>query len=489
MLPTMQIDLYKAFMGRALHPDVTETYANYINRSGNYCPDNKLGGVVSVGMQAFIKDYLMNEFNTEFFDLDRDTAVAMHRTVLSAMLGYEVSVDHLEALHDLGYLPLRVKTVPEGTIVPYGVPTFTLASTKEGFEWLTTSLETVTSCENWGISTSATTAANYRLNFLRAAVKTGIDPSFVMFQGHDFSMRGMMGRHAAASSGFGHLCSFAGTDTVPAVLFAMKYYNANIDTELIGAGVNATEHSVTCSWQNEGELAFYRHLMHEVAPTGILSLVFDTWDFWGGVADILPTLKEEILARDGQIVIRPDSGDPVKILCGDPVARNENVRKGLVECLWDIFGGTTTPEGYKMLDSHIGAIYGDSITIERQLQIQKLLMAKGFAPSVVLGIGSFTYQMVTRDTHGSAVKTTSVVKNGVREAVFKAPKTDPGKKSAKGLLMVKRVDGVITLFNDVTEAEERTGMLETVFLDGKVVKETSLATIRARINKQLKELM
>ena len=569
MYPTLQIDTYKNFHPQAYHPDVTEVYSNFTNRNGKYAPNNKLGGVVNVGIQYFIKDYLLNDFSNSFFNLDRKDAVASHQRILSAMLGYQVDVSRLEELHDLGYLPLVIKTLPEGTIVPYGLPSFTVASTKDGFQWLTNAIETVMSSEIWMMQTSATTAANYRLNFLRVARKCGIPEEFVMFQGHDFSFRGMPGRHAAAASGFGHLTSFAGTDTVPAVLFAERYYNANVDTELVGASVNATEHSVTCSWQEEGELAFYRYLMHEVAPEGILSLVFDTWDFWGGVANILPELKEEILARDGQIVIRPDSGDPVEILCGINVraidvetedfdlwaayvaetldeemcdcldAENPhseqtgtfgfngkvfdvvyspdlnrhdktyyyidnygptvsyctftereltNVDKGLVESLWDIFGGTEK-NGYKFLNEKIGAIYGDSITIERQLQIQERLMAKGFAPTVVLGIGSYTYQMVTRDTHGSAVKATSVVKAGERMAIFKDPKTDPGKKSAKGLLAIYEDFDGLQLSDDVSEEEERGGLMEEIFRDGKLIKQTSLVNIRNLINSQLEGLI
>ena len=159
--------------------------------------------------------------------------------------------------------------------------------------------------------------------------------------------------------------------------------------------------------------------------------------------------------------------------------------KGLIECLWDIFGGTTTPKGYKLLDEHIGAIYGDAITLTRQRQILQRLMDKGFASKVVLGIGSYSYQYVTRDTHGSAVKATSVVKAGERLAIFKDPKTDAKKKSAKGLLKIERVNGELTLFDDVTEQEEAQGLLEVVFQDGKLVKETTLNEIRECINQQI----
>ncbi|MGF1769046.1 nicotinate phosphoribosyltransferase [Enterovibrio makurazakiensis] len=525
---SMQKDVYKEFHSRAYHPDVTEVYANYTSRSGKLSNVENCDKVAFVGLQYFIKSYLEEEWNA-FFNTEKAVAVANHKRIMSAMLGYSVDVKYLEDLHDLGYLPLRIKALPEGTLVPYLVPPMTIVNTKEGFQWLTNMIETVLSCENWPIQTSTTTSVAYLSVFKEFAEKTGLPMDFVPFQGHDFSFRGMFGKQAAAMSGFGHLASgLVGTDTIPAVLFAEKYYGANVDQELVGCSVDATEHSVTCSWIMEGEIEFFRYLMREQSPKGILSVVSDTWDFWTLVTDYLPQLKEEILQRDGALVIRPDSGDPVKILTGfsvSPVsdyaelfdnqnaAEQEAIRegyeaycwnskyygceeesrveleacevKGLIECLWDIFGGTVTDKGFKLLDEHIGAIYGDAITLPRQRQILQRLMDKGFASKVVLGIGSYSYQYVTRDTHGSAVKATSVVKNDERVAIFKDPKTDSKKKSAKGLLKVERSNGELVLIDDVSESEEKEGLLEVVFEDGKLIKETTLAEIRATIDSQI----
>tara|TARA_B100000768_G_scaffold59305_1_gene57335 strand:- start:760 stop:2355 length:1596 start_codon:yes stop_codon:yes gene_type:complete len=525
---SMQKDVYKEFHSRAYHPDVTEVYANFTSRSGELSNVENSDKVAFVGLQYFIKSYLQEEW-AEFFNSDKTVAVANHKRIMSSILGYPVNVKYLEDLHDLGYLPLRIKALPEGTLVPYLVPPITIVNTKQGFQWLTNMIETVLSCENWPIQTSATTSVAYLKVFNEFANKTGLPSDFVPFQGHDFSFRGMFGKHAAAMSGFGHLASgLVGTDTIPAVLFAEKYYGANVDHELVGCSVDATEHSVTCSWIMEGEIEFFKYLMKEQSPTGILSVVSDTWDFWTLVTDYLPQLKDQIMARDGALVIRPDSGDPVKILTGyrfSPVSEyselfqtqveaekeviangyeayrwngeyygfnsEQTIKlmpceiKGLIECLWDTFGGTTTNKGFKLLDDHIGAIYGDAITLKRQRQILQRLMAKGFASKVILGIGSYSYQYVTRDTHGSAVKATSVVKNGERVAVFKDPKTDTKKKSAKGLLKIERVGGELTLFDDVTDQEETQGLLEVVFEDGNLIKETTLGEIRELINQQI----
>ncbi|MDC9502188.1 MULTISPECIES: nicotinate phosphoribosyltransferase [unclassified Pseudoalteromonas] len=525
---SMQKDVYKEFHSRAYHPDVSEVYANFTSRSGKLSNIENNDRVAFVGLQYFIKSYLLEEWN-EFFKLDKATAVANHKRIMSSMLGYTVDVKYLEDLHDLGYLPLKIKALPEGTLVPYLVPPMTIVNTKAGFQWLTNMIETVLSCENWPIQTSTTTSVAYLKVFKEFAKKTGTPMEFVPFQGHDFSFRGMFGKHAAAMSGFGHLASgLVGTDTIPAVLFAEKYYGANVDNELVGCSVDATEHSVTCSWIMEGEIEFFKYLMKEQSPKGILSVVSDTWDFWTLVTDYLPQLKSEIMARDGTLVIRPDSGDPVKVLTGYKVSPVSDYKdlfetqkeaeadvinkgyeayrfngqyygfedsntielmecevKGLIECLWDTFGGTITAKGYKLLDDHIGAIYGDAITLTRQRQILQRLMDKGFASKVVLGIGSYSYQYVTRDTHGSAVKATSVVKAGERLAIFKDPKTDSKKKSAKGLLKIDRVNGELTLFDDVTEQEEAKGLLEVVFENGKIVKETTLSEIRTLIDTQI----
>lgn len=528
-------DAYKTYHPFAYKPGVSYAYENFTNRSNklsNIPEALEIGGVVHLGLQYVIKEFLIDRWNATFFCVDKKKAVAKYSRMVNSVLGKKVPVGHIEALWDVGHLPIEIKALPEGTIVPYGVPPFTIKNTIPGFHWVPGLLETLLSAELWPMSTSATTAFAYR----KAFEKTPIAKEMIPFMGHDFSYRGMFGSMAAAMSGFGHLCSFVGSDTYPAAEFAEYYYNADVEKELVMASVDATEHSVMCSYGTEGELESLRHLMTNVTPTGILSVVSDTWDFWKLVGEYLPALKDEIMARQGTLVIRPDSGDPVDILCGldysdvDTIQQitaegiylvqetNEFIKvvkanehglmkfeeisqyevKGLIESLWDIFGGTYVewapvddcytyrPQSYKLLDSHIGAIYGDSITLERQRQIHRKLMKKGFVPSVVLGIGSFTYQYVTRDTHGSAMKATSIVVNGERQAIAKDPKTDRKKKSAKGLIYVGRNDkGEIYMEDEVSEAREAEGLLQPVFRDGKLLVETSLKEIRALLVSQL----
>uniref|UniRef100_A0AB39AJQ9 Nicotinamide phosphoribosyltransferase n=1 Tax=Vibrio phage P018-4 TaxID=3229728 RepID=A0AB39AJQ9_9CAUD len=521
-----QTDFYKMFHKSAYHPDITKVYSNYTSRNGRLSnvKDNK--EVVFVGLQYFIKDVLIKEWNETFFNLPKYAAIRSIKRITDSCLGFDYDASHFEELHDLGYLPLEIKALPEGVSVPYGVPPVTFVNTVDGFQWLSNYIETSFSTENWLIQTSATTAREYLRNTIGAFDRAGLPHDLVPFMCHDFSMRGMGGRHAAAMSGFGHLCSFAGTDTIPAILFAEKYYNANVENELVGASVPATEHSTATSYitsmaeekgitKLEAEVEYVRYLMGKV-PTGILSHVSDSFDFWKFVSEGLPMLKDDILKRDGKLVVRPDSGDPVRVLTGyteDEVEYNDKTKswykkpyddsmfdsdgiyeaesvsewevKGLIECLGDIFGTTESPTGLKLLHDNIGAIYGDSITLERQKEIIKRLEAKGYAAMVVLGIGSYSYQYVTRDTHGSAVKATWVEKAGKGVDVFKDPKTDSKKKSAKGLLRIERENGKYMVYDQQTPEQEKQGLLETVFKDGKLIRETSLSEIRERVKQSL----
>jgi nicotinamide phosphoribosyltransferase len=239
------------------------------------------------------------------------------------------------------------------------------------------------------------------------------------------------------------------------------------------------------NYKQVAEAAFIKHLICNVYPEGVVSLVSDTFDFWGLVSEVLPRLKDTILNRNGKIVIRPDSGDPVDIICGTRVqfgVGDAPEEKGLIECLWDIFGGEINEKGYKVLDPHIGAIYGDSITYRRAAEILERLEHKGFSSdNIVLGIGSYTFQYVTRDTHGMAVKSTHAVINGESVPIFKEPKTDDGtKKSAKGYLMVVPKDGEFALVDQVSQEREEGGCLQTVFLNGELKIRTTLESIRRR---------
>jgi nicotinamide phosphoribosyltransferase len=481
--PLTAIDFYKADHRRQYPDGTTEIYSNFTPRTSRI-PSIK--GVIFFGLQYFIKEFLIDTWNNGFFRQPKEEVVSAYKRRMDTSLGKDsVPIRHIEALHELGYLPVKIKALAEGTYVPIGVPCLTIVNTRPEFFWITNYLETVMSSYLWKPITSATMAYEYKKILTHYAAKTGCEESFVQFQAHDFSFRGMSGLQDAALSGAGHLTSFVGTDSVPAIDFLENYYRADCENELIGCSVPATEHSVMCAGGQENEIDTFKRLINELYPSGIISIVSDSWDYWKVITEYVPMLKNDILKRTGKVVLRPDSGDPVKIICGDPNAViGAPEYKGSVECLWETFGGTITSTGHKLLDSHIGLIYGDSITLERAEEILRRLDEKGFCSgNIVFGIGSFTYQYQTRDTFGFAMKATSAVVNNERREIFKNPKTDNGtKKSAKGLLKIVHVNGKYILLDQQSEDEEKQGFLKEVFVDGKLLINDTLTNIRGRIN-------
>lgn len=559
------------------------------------------GKLVWVGGQAAIQE-LNESWHRTFFTQPKGVVLKEYAEFLLDYLGRELpTVDQMAALHDLGYLPLEFRSLPEGSLVPMGIPVFTVTNTLDDFFWLVNYHETPLSASTWKTATNATIAREYRKICEYYTKLTGCYDAFtVSVMCHDFSMRGMSGIEDAARSGIGHLTQFIGTDTLPAIPFAKRYYDA---TGLIGISVPATEHAVTsnnilsilaeledCTYEflSAEQKAIYRKMSaaHEdlrliaevmfvydlitrIVPNGIVSNVSDTYDFWGMLTRGYPYLKEVIMGREGfgpqpgKLVVRPDSGDPVEVICGKQIpsldVRDEDNRsdvedaivgwaygvyrddedlncvdtrevefgahlfrlpsgkvvsvliegykeynytchlrvagdyeeveltaemKGAIQVLYETFGGTITETGHKLLDSHIGLIYGDSITTKRAEEILRRLAEKGFASgNVVFGIGSYTYQCNTRDTFGFAVKATNSVINGEEVAIYKDPKTDSKKKSAKGRLFVfQNEDGNLELVDNVIASVEAAtaNMLEVIFRDGEFVKRVTLDEIRAR---------
>lgn len=473
-------DFYK-LSHRLQYPEGTEVvYSTWTPRASRLKDVNH---IVNFGQQAFIKNWLIDFFNEHFFERPKKEVVDEYKRILKHTLGVaNPNASHIEKLHELSYLPLSIKALPEGTIVPLRVPVMTIQNTHPDFFWLTNYIETLASCELWQAVTSATIANEYKTILSNYAMLTVGNTDFVPFQGHDFSMRGMSSIGSAITSGMGHLLSFSGTDTIPAIQGAEYLYNANVEKEMVGTSIPATEHSIQCAYGNDME--YLEKMITKVHPSGFVSVVSDGYDFWDVIGRVIPALKEKIMARDGRLVIRPDSGDPVLIVCGDPDGKTELERKGAVEALWDIFGGTITEKGYKLLDSHIGLIYGDSITLRRCEEICEQLRMKGFASiNCVYGIGSYTYQYNTRDTFGFALKSTLCIINGVEKQIFKDPKTDNGiKKSQKGRVVVlkdgdslKVVDGLG--LNDEVKGDQ----LIEIYRDGELLINDTFSNIRARL--------
>lgn len=481
MNPILLTDGYKVDHRRQ-YPDGTSlVYSNWTPRKSRL---EGIDHVVFFGLQYVIKKYIIEDFERDFFSRPKEEISKRYQRRINNYLGpNSVGIEHIEALHDLGYIPMVFKALPEGSTVPIRVPMFTMYNTLPEFFWLTNYFETLVSTLVWMPCNSATIAKEYREILDKYAAETSDAEAFVDWQAHDFSMRGMAGIEAAQLSGAGHLLSFTGTDTIPAIDFLENYYNADSDAELVGGSVAATEHSVMSMGTNSGELQTFKRLITETYPNGVVSIVSDTWDLWKVLTEYLPALKNEILARDGKVVIRPDSGDPADIICGKPNGKTEQEQKGVIQLLWDVFGGSVNSKGYKELDSHIGAIYGDSITLDRCKDMCQRLQANGFASTnVVFGIGSFTYQYNTRDTFGFAMKATYGEVDGEGREIYKDPITDDGtKKSAKGLIQIVKDGDTYAMNDQVSWDEEQKGELVEVFRDGKLLVDQSLSEIRARV--------
>lgn len=518
--------------------------------------------VVWFGIQAVMRE-VAGIWDASFFKKDKATVIRRYKRRMDTYLGEGmVDIEAMSRLHDLGYLPITVLSVPEGSRLNMNVPGYVIYNTVPEFYWVVNYLETFMSSLIWAMVCNTTIAYEYRRVLEHFAHLTGSPIEGVDFQGHDFALRGINNPQAAAFSNAGHLVFFKGTDTLPAIDFVEDMYFANADKEFLAASVVATEHAVATSnilyrlavklkelgkteadftadelntLKLEAEREFIIEAITIKVPKGIISLVSDSFDFWGVLTNVFPSIKAEILARQpdanglAKVVVRPDSGDPVEVICGVEiftvseisgmihagksitgkyVSVDGQIRKvvlerdgyeyvpveltpeqrGAVELLWETFGGTVNEKGFKVLHERIGLIYGDSITVARTEEIMRRLMKKGFASSNwVLGIGSYTYQHNTRDTFGFAVKATAVQVDDLFVELFKAPKTEgeTNKKSAKGFLKVVRDEaGNYVLQQNQTfgidEIDTSSGELKVIFKDGKFPNEVTFSQVRER---------
>ena len=475
------------------YPEGTEmVYSNWTPRKSRLPVDY----YVFFGLQYFVKEYLIDRWNKEFFSLSKEDALRRFKKTLKNSLGV-TDLKHYEDLHDLGYLPIEVKALEEGLRVPIGVPCITIKNTNPKFYWITNMLETVTSCVLWGMINNATIASRYSDIRKKALdITDSRNHSMEPFLNHNFAYRGMMGNEAAIITDAAWLLFSKGSDTVPGIEFMEDYYCADSDKELISGSIPATEHSVSSAGGKDGEVDTFRRLVNLYKDTTkIFSFVSDTWDYFNFISNTLRQEKQFLLDSGCKVVVRPDSSrkTPLEVICGDPTESIEsNEGKGSLQILWEIFGGTTNAKGFKVLHPQIGLIYGEAISPELYKKIlDKMIEMKFCVSNLVVGIGSFSQTYHTRDTLSQAFKASAVVINGELKEIFKDPITDDGtKKSKKGLLQVNETinphveeNGQIWVKDQCTWEEEKTGLLTTVFKDGELVKTTTLEEIRNRINK------
>lgn len=479
--PMLLIDFYKAVHAEMLPKGITKSVSYFTPRMSRVKRWNE---VAMFGLQGFIKEYLIDYFNKNFFDL-KGGAVTSYKRIMDATLGEGTyGLQKIEDLYGLGYLPIEIKALPEGTLVPMHVPMFSIENTHKDFAWLPQALESLISAEMWHPMIAATVGHTYRQivnKFYEMTCDDDIPKSKALGA---FDFRGEECLQSAVKTGAGWCLSFLNTATVPTIPYLERNYNCDCTKEPVAFGSPSTEHAVMCSnYAIDGdEETLIKRLLTEIYPNTSFSAVLDSYDYWNVVENILPKLKNEIMNHNGCFLVRGDSGD-----CVDVVTRT-------VFKLWEEFGGTTNTKGYKVLDPHVKAIYGDSITVQRCEQIYDILEKNGFAASnVALGVGSFSFQCIeedgvlkpfTRDTFSSCIKATYCEIDGKPYPIFKNPKDGGFKKSQRGLCHVYTgSDGKLT-FKDGHTSENlpMNNLLETVFRDGKLVKEQSLQEIRRVLN-------
>lgn len=480
--PMLLCDFYKTVHSDMIHPKMTKAMSYYTPRMSRVKRWDK---VVMFGVQMFCKTWMIDYFNDHFFSRPEEEVVAEYERVLDASLGKGVySSEKIRKLHRLGYLPIEVIALPEGTMVPVHIPMFGITNTHDDFAWLSQALESLISAEMWYPQITATVGKTYRdivNKYYEETVDDDVPRSRALGA---FDFRGDMCVDAALKAGAGWCLSFVNTATVPVIPYLESMFNCDCTKDNVAYGAVSTEHFVMCSnYAVDGdEITFLRKMLTELYPNTSFSCVLDSYDYWNVIDNILPQLKNEILAHNGCMLMRGDSGDCVEVV-------TKTVFK-----LWEQFGGTVNSKGYKVLDPHVKAIYGDSITVQRCEEIYEILMNNGFACSnVALGVGSFSMHCIeednmlkpfTRDTFSSCIKACYAEVGGKCYPIFKNPKDGGFKKSQKGLCFVYRDENGELAYKDEYTSENIPdgNLLETVFKDGKLIKDYTLSEIRNKLN-------
>ena len=432
------------------------------NTTGIYSYIESRGGIhsstVFFGLQAFIKEYLLTPININMID-EAEAIITAHGEPFNRAGWMYILMEHD------GYLPVRIKAVPEGTIVPVKNVLATIENTDPNCYWLTSFLETALLRAIWYPTTVATNSYENKKLILKYLEETG-DPTTIDFKLHDFGARGVSSLESAGIGGAAHLVNFMGTDTVESLLFARRYYNADI----AGFSVPAMEHSTVTSWGREHEVDSYRNMVKKNGkPGGIVSAVSDSYDIFKACELWGTELKQDVLDSGATLVVRPDSGDPAVIV------------KQCLQILDKYFGHTVNDKGFKVLNN-VRVLQGDGINHASIRSILYTITLAGYsADNVVFGQGGALLQMVNRDDQKFAMKASAALINGVWVDVYKDPITDQGKRSKRGRLkLIKNGDEYTTVTNHDNMFDSLQDELVTVFENGILVTEYTFDEVRTR---------
>lgn len=584
--PLLLIDFYKACHAEQYPHGLTRMVSYYTPRMSRL-PD--VDNVIFFGLQGFIKEYLIDGFNYNFFNRPEEEVMDEYERIMFYTLGRNAcDVEKIRKLHKLGYLPIAIAAVPEGKSTKVGVPQIEIWNTHPDFVWVVNTIETMLSCSMWHTQIAAEVGRRYRKvvdKWVEYTCDYSVNPRKMI---GDFSMRGQHSVESATKASAAWLLSFDNTATVPAIMWLEDNYNCDCTKETVGCGAISTEHSVMCSnYSVDGdEITHIKRLLTEIYPQFNFSMVSDSYDYWRLVTELLPQCKKEIMEHQGTLLIRGDSGNPVEILAGKEIrhltpyddeereklfvdveytrdyletyaydesqeeddktyyfsfldkyyevkiyARWSRERGGYTdnnyyfvdnyEAEWEeiepnaellgtvwaldqIVGHTINEKGFKVLDPHLRAIYGDSIIPDYANEIYRRLAAQGYAANnVVMGAGSLSmmalvgrdeetnslrfagygngtaYGPYTRDTFGIAVKATYAEDElGIPINIMKQPKALAWKKSQKGCCYVFPDGMRYTDGHTFAERDTEENLLKLVFENGKFVKEYSLKEIK-----------
>lgn len=424
-------------------------------------PNDFADEVLFFGLQPFLLERLGKPVTQA--DIDEAEAICTAHGVPFNRAGWQIILDE----HG-GFLPLEIRALPEGMIVPTGVPLIEVETTDPRLPWLATFIETALLRAVWYPTTVATLSRKCRLIIAEGLARTSDDPEGQLpFKLHDFGARGVSSGESAGLGGMAHLVNFMGTDTMEGLMAARRWYGA----DMAGFSIPAAEHSTITAWGRDREEAAYANMLDAFDGEGrLVAVVSDSYDLdaalagiWGG------SLRDKVLGRQGTLVVRPDSGDPVET----PLRA--------VKVLWEAFGGSINAKGYRVLDPHVRVIQGDGMTPQAIALLVDRMIAEGFAiDNIAFGMGGGLLQQVNRDTLRFAMKANAMRdSDGVWHDVAKAPATDPAKASKAGRQAVVR-DGsrLVARRRDTVRADE--DLMEPVWRNGAALVRHSFADIRAR---------
>ena len=446
-------DSYKITHWKQYPPGAQRVYSYFESRGGAF------DECVFFGLQYFLKKYLEGPVLT-FKDVDAAEFFWRAHFGRSGLYNRDGWMRMLEKHH--GVLPVSIKAVPEGTVVPTRNVMMTVENTDDEFPWLTNILETLL-VQVWYPMTVATLSREMKKLILLHLEQTG-DPDGVDFKLHDFGFRGVSSVDSAGIGGGSHLVNFLGTDTPRGIRFLMKYYNA----EVCGFSIPASEHSTITSWGREHEIDAFENMLDQY-PEGLVACVSDSFNIYEACSNLWgDKLREKVLARDGTLIVRPDSGDPPAVV-GD-----------ILDILGKQFGYTVNEKGYKVLPPQVRVIQGDGIDYTMTRAILTTMKLKNWSTdNIAFGMGGALLQKLDRDTQQCAFKCSDIVIDGEHRPVFKDPVGDSGKKSKAGRLKLIRTDqGLSTVVQG--EAPEAEDQLVEVFRDGKILQDYSFSDIRKR---------